>query len=172
MGGAKVAPPPDAIVTLELQNGPDAVRVVWPDGAIEVVGYGALEFAEYSCGAPAPWTWPPGQSLARVPDAADLGSNALDFRAATPSPGRANQPRATWRCSPARSRSRPSSPSAGGGGPSRAACVENRGATASAAGEATLGATARRGRGGRRRCWRARSPPRSRPATPPPSTSR
>ena len=44
-----------------------------------------------SCGTPAPDV-APGQSLARVPDDADLGGNALDFRAAEPSPGRANRP--------------------------------------------------------------------------------
>ncbi len=91
VGGSRVVPTPDAVVGLELQNGPDAVRVVWPDGTIEVVGYGTQEFAEYSCGTPAADV-AAGSSLARVPDAADLGSNALDFRAATPSPGRANQP--------------------------------------------------------------------------------
>ena len=90
VGGALVSPPPDAVATLDLQNGPDAVRLVWPDGLTEVVGYGALAYLEYFCGAPAPDV-ASGQSLARVPDDADLGSNALDFRAATPSPGRANQ---------------------------------------------------------------------------------
>ncbi|HVP14152.1 MAG TPA: lamin tail domain-containing protein [Terriglobales bacterium] len=92
VGGAKVQPAPQSIVTLDLQNGPDAVRVVWPDGAVEVVGYGPQEFAEYACGAPAVDV-PAGRSLARMPDDADLGANAMDFRAAAPSPGRANQPR-------------------------------------------------------------------------------
>src|SRR5262245_15283263 len=41
VGGAGVTPAPDAVVPLDLQNGPDAVRIVWPDGATEVVGYGA-----------------------------------------------------------------------------------------------------------------------------------
>jgi hypothetical protein len=90
VGGARVVPAPQAVVTLELQNGPDAVRLVWPDGAVEVVGWGAHEFGEYACGAPAPDV-PSGWSLARVPDDADGGANALDFRAATPSPGRANR---------------------------------------------------------------------------------
>jgi hypothetical protein len=90
IGGALVMPPPNVVVTLALQNGPDAVRLVWPDGAIEVVGYGALGLPEYFCGAPAADV-ASGFSLARVPDASDLGSNAADFRAASPSPGRANQ---------------------------------------------------------------------------------
>jgi len=40
IGGSLVLPPPGATVTLDLQNGPDAVRLVWPDGVTEVVGYG------------------------------------------------------------------------------------------------------------------------------------
>lgn len=91
IGGARVQPPPDALVTLDLQNGPDAIRLVWPDGVIETVGWGVHEFAEYACGAPATDV-AGGLALARVPDGADLGSNALDFRAADPTPGRANQP--------------------------------------------------------------------------------
>jgi len=91
VGGARVAPPPDAVAALDLQNGPDAVRLVWPDGAIEVVGWGPHEFAGYACGAPAADA-APGLSLARVPDDADFGSNALDFRPFAPSPGRANRP--------------------------------------------------------------------------------
>ncbi len=107
VGGAHVTPPPDALVTLELQNGPDGLRITWPDGAREVVGWGALAYPEYACGAPAPDV-AAGQSLARVPDDADRGGNALDFRASEPSPGRPNQPgvdlslqRGSLACSPA-----------------------------------------------------------------------
>jgi hypothetical protein len=89
VGGALVVPAPDRVVTLELQNGPDALRLVWPDGATEVVGWGAHDFPEYYCGAPAEDV-AGGQSLARIPDTADTGSNAGDFRAADPSPGAAN----------------------------------------------------------------------------------
>lgn len=91
VGGALVLPPPHAVASLDLQNGPDAVRLVWPDGAVEVVGYGPHALVEYFCGAPA-GDVPSGQSLARVPDDSDLGSNAQDFRAATPSPAAANLP--------------------------------------------------------------------------------
>ena len=91
VGGARVVPAPNAQVVLDLQNGPDAVRLVWPDGVVEVVGYGAHEFAEYACGSPAADA-PAGQALARIPDDADRGSNALDFRVAKPTPGRVNQP--------------------------------------------------------------------------------
>jgi hypothetical protein len=140
VGGARVVPPPDVTVTLELQNGPDAVRVVWPDGAIEVVGWGAHEFAEYACGAPAPDV-ASGSSLARLPDDADLGANVLDFRAAAPSPGRANQPRrdlalVTGSLALAPEQPEPGAPAVLSGR------VANRGATSVAADEAALAADA------------------------------
>src|SRR5881409_2055023 len=47
IGGVRVSPAPNAVVELGLQNGPDAVRLSWPDGATEVVGYGALADPEY-----------------------------------------------------------------------------------------------------------------------------
>ena len=90
IGGAAVSPRPDVVLTLDLQNGPDGLRLLWPDGATEVVGWGALEFPEYYCGAPAPDVTG-GQALARIPDRAATGSNAGDFRPAEPSPGFANQ---------------------------------------------------------------------------------
>ena len=89
LGGPKVVPVVDRAVTLDLQNGPDAVRLVWPDAAVEVVGWGALESPEYHCGEPAVDV-PSGLSLARVPETAATGSNAGDFRPAEPSPGAAN----------------------------------------------------------------------------------
>lgn len=90
LGGTRVVPAPDRIAALELQNGPDAVRVVWPDGSSEVVGWGAHDFEEYHCGAPTQDV-ASGQSVARWPDDAATGSNAGDFRASEPSPGAANQ---------------------------------------------------------------------------------
>src|SRR5438093_6711220 len=91
IGGGLVTPAPQAVVELGLQNGPDAVRLLWPDGAAEVVGYGALAYPEYFCGAPAPDA-SSGLSLSRIPDDADAAPKPLDFRPAAPSPGRANQP--------------------------------------------------------------------------------
>jgi hypothetical protein len=140
IGGSGVVPAPDAVVTLDLQNGPDALRLVWPDGATEVVGWGALAYAEYSCGAPAPDV-ASGRALARVPDDADLGSNALDFRDAAPSPGRANQSRrdaALVRGSLAVSPPRP-----GADGAARlSGAVTDAGADSLAAGDAVLEAAA------------------------------
>ncbi len=112
IGGARVVPVPDAVVELSLQNGPDAVRMVWPDGATEVVGYGVLADSEYFCGRPAVDA-AAGQSLARIPDGADLGANDLDFRAATPSPGHANLPQRHVEWIPASLSLTPEQPDAG-----------------------------------------------------------
>ena len=112
VGGAAVTPPPDAIVSLELQNGPDAVRLVWPDGASEVLGWGTHEFAEYACGEAAPDV-ASGQSLARTPDDSNAGGNALDFRPATPSPGAANVSSRNVAIAPGTLRLAPSMPASG-----------------------------------------------------------
>ncbi len=136
VGGALVVPAPDATATLDLQNGPDAVRLVWPDGEIEVVGYGAHEFTEYFCSAPAPDV-ASGQALARVPDDADGGGNALDFRAAPPSPGRANQPRLDLALIAGSLAIDPEQPAPGAAARLTAA-IENRGAEPVAANEARL----------------------------------
>ena len=89
IGGALVSPRPDTLIELALQNGPDAVRLVWPDGVTEVVGYGALSSPEYYCGEPA-IDVPSGQSLARIPDNAMSGDNSRDFQPRAPGPGSAN----------------------------------------------------------------------------------
>lgn len=136
VGGARVVPPADRVVTLDLQNGPDAVRLVWPDGAIEVVGWGTHEFAEYVCGAAAPDA-PAGSALARVPDGADSGSNAGDFRIAVPSPGAANQPGRDAALVRGASRLVPERPAAGQAARLEVT-LENRGATAWSEGEAVL----------------------------------
>ncbi len=73
-----------------LQNGPDAVRLMARGQVLDLLGYGDLEFAEYFEGAPAPDV--SGASLARVVDGRDTDSNASDFRARAPSPGRLNAP--------------------------------------------------------------------------------
>jgi len=140
VGGSRVSPAPDAVVNLELQNGPDAVRMVWPDGAIEVVGFGTHEFPECFCGSPAVDV-AAGQSLARVPDDADLGANALDFRAVTPSPGRANQSQRDLALVPGSLVLTPEQPEAETSA-RLSGRVEDRGATAIAATEAVLSVSA------------------------------
>lgn len=89
IGGVVVTPAVDRLVNLDLQNGPDAVRLVWPDGAHEVLGWGELAYDEYQCGVSAPDV-PSGRALARIPEAAATNDNAGDFREAAPSPGAPN----------------------------------------------------------------------------------
>jgi hypothetical protein len=139
IGGPLVEPPPDAVVTLELQNGPDAVRLVWPDGALEVVGYGALVDSEYFCAVPAPDA-PAGSSLARLPDDSNRGSNALDFAPAEPTPGRANQVTLDAAIEPGSMSIDPPQPVPGATARLSATLI-NRGTRDLAAGQATLVAT-------------------------------
>ena len=139
IGGAAVSPRPDVVVTLDLQNGPDAVRLAWPDGATEVVGWGALEFPEYACGTPAADVTG-GQSLARIPDRAATGSNAGDFRTAEPSPGSANQRSVDATLLRHRSTLEPEQPSPGGTATLRVT-LANAGASAWGADDAALHVT-------------------------------
>jgi hypothetical protein len=90
VGGESVAPRPDAVVALTLQNGPDAVRLVAAlGGVLDLVGYGGLDDPAYVETAAVPAV-AAGQSIARRRDAFDSGDNAADFAAATPTPGRRN----------------------------------------------------------------------------------
>ena len=92
LGEHLLLPPPDRVLVLALENGPDAVRIVAPDGAQDVVGYGDLTYAEYFEGRPAP-DLPAGASLGRSPDGRDTGDNAADFLSLSPpTPGSANRP--------------------------------------------------------------------------------
>ena len=92
VGEGRVEPAPDRVVPVDLQNGPDAVRLVAPDGATDVLGYGALTWATAYEGRPAPDV-PAGFSLARLPDGDDTDDNAADWTAVSPpSPGAANLP--------------------------------------------------------------------------------
>jgi hypothetical protein len=136
IGGSLIAPSPNAVVNLALQNGPDAVRLVWPDGAIEVLGYGAVSDPSQFCGTPAVDA-PSGFSLARIPDDADLGANARDFRAAPPTPGRANLPAHDLAVVAGSLALTPEHPPEDAPA-SLAVRVCNRGATGVAAGEAAL----------------------------------
>lgn len=78
----------DAEVSLGLQNGPDALRLVRGDGSIDLVGWGALAWGEMYEHRPHPGA--AGRSLARRPDGNDSGDNAADFVAADPTPGARN----------------------------------------------------------------------------------
>ena len=75
----------------DLQNGPDAVRLVRDGAVVDLLGYGALAAAELCEGRPAADV--SGRSLARHPDGIDTDDNAADFVPATPTAGRRNAPR-------------------------------------------------------------------------------
>ncbi len=92
IGEGRVSPTPDRVLAFDLENGPDAVRLVAVDGAQDVLGYGPLTFASYFEGRPAPDV-ASGFALARLPDGADTDDNAADWAAVSPpSPGAANLP--------------------------------------------------------------------------------
>jgi len=91
VGGALVSPAADALATLALQNGPDAVRLAVNGETVDLVAYGDLDDPDYAEARSAPGTGS-GASLARIPDGADTDDNAADFRVETPSPGRRNVP--------------------------------------------------------------------------------
>lgn len=94
IGEDGVVPRPDAVAELDLQNGPDACRLVAPDGGMDVCGWGSpLPEGLYE-GSPAPDV-ASGRSLARLPDGRDTGNNAADFADAAPTPGAFNAP-ARW----------------------------------------------------------------------------
>lgn len=78
----------DAEVSLALQNGPDAIRLVHAGQPADVVGYGALTDGALMETAPAPLAV--GRSTARRPDGRDSGDNATDFVTALPTPGTTN----------------------------------------------------------------------------------
>jgi len=80
----------DIQIDLDLQNGPEALRLCAGDAVLDLLGYGeGLDPALYEAW---PAGDPAGQSLARLPDGVDTDQNALDWFAAAPSPGALNQP--------------------------------------------------------------------------------
>ncbi len=92
IGGSNVFPRPDGVLELNLQNGPDAIRLVRSAIVVDLVGYGDLDDPAYvECesahGVPA------GTSIGRKPDGADTDNNRLDFYPMDPSPGGFNIPR-------------------------------------------------------------------------------
>ncbi len=92
IGGGAVTPRPDAVLELNLQNGPDAVRLIAPTGPMDLLGYGDLDDPEYVEGESAPGV-SAGESLGRKPDGRDTDNNRADFHSMVPSPGRFNVPR-------------------------------------------------------------------------------
>jgi hypothetical protein len=90
IGEEDVAPAPDYVTSLDLQNGPDGVRLTDGTATADVVGWGEPLFEEYYEGEPA-IDAPSGSSLARVPDCYDHDDNSVDLLACTsPTPGLRN----------------------------------------------------------------------------------
>lgn len=89
VGERDVAPPPDHVTALDLQNGPDGCRVTDGTAVVDVVGWGEPLFVEYSEGTPAADV-ASGFALARLPDCMDVDDNSLDFAARPPTPGSRN----------------------------------------------------------------------------------
>jgi hypothetical protein len=80
---------------LDLQNGPDGVRLLKQGFELDRLGWGEHTHGEYYEGHPAPLARG-GQSLARRVDGTDSQDNAADFEASAPTPGRPNHPSIDW----------------------------------------------------------------------------
>ncbi len=89
VGGEFVRPPPDVVMGLSLQNGPDALGVFAAGVALDLVGYGGFSDPLYTEGSGAAPVRA-GESTARIPDGHDSGDNFADFSARSPSPTRYN----------------------------------------------------------------------------------
>lgn len=76
---------------LDLQNGPDGVRLVREGLELDRVGWGELAEREYCEGNPADAVGS-GKSLARCEDGRDTDDNHTDFAEASPTPGGWNHP--------------------------------------------------------------------------------
>lgn len=87
--------PGDPAPDLELQNGPDGVRLLKHGFELDRLGWGNLAHPEYFEGHPAPAVRS-GHSLARKADGMDTDDNAADFEEGAPTPGRPNRPRVDW----------------------------------------------------------------------------
>jgi hypothetical protein len=80
---------------LDLQNGPDGVRLLKQGFVLDRCGWGDLAHPEFFEGHPARAVRA-GMSLARADDGVDSDDNAADFIEAVPTPGRANRPSDDW----------------------------------------------------------------------------
>jgi len=83
---------PNAVASLGLQNGPDAVRLSLDGDVLDLLGYGALATVALYEGLPHPGATG-GGSLARRPDGHDTDRNDADWNIlAEPTPGAPNYP--------------------------------------------------------------------------------
>jgi len=87
---------PNVLVSLRLQNGPDAVRLRRGDTVLDRLGYGDLSDPDFYETAPHPGA--AAASLGRRPDGADSDRNDRDWVVCEePTPGRPNFPEHAWR---------------------------------------------------------------------------
>ncbi len=70
----------DQLLNFDVQNGPDSVVLLGPDGMLDALGFGEFAPGEIFAGEgnPAPGV-PPGSSLARIFANVDTDDNAADF---------------------------------------------------------------------------------------------
>lgn len=81
----------DQLLNFDIQNGPDSVVLLGPDGVLDALGFGEFGPGEIFAGegVPAPGV-PPGSSLARIFANVDTDDNAADFeQLLVPTPGEA-----------------------------------------------------------------------------------
>ncbi|MBN2564407.1 MAG: lamin tail domain-containing protein, partial [Candidatus Eisenbacteria bacterium] len=89
IGEADVESVPDYVTPLDLQNGPDGVRLSDGIAPVDVIGWGEPLFQEYYEGAPAADVMS-GRSLSRSPDCYDSDMNTIDLIGSEPTPGARN----------------------------------------------------------------------------------
>ena len=89
VGGVDCIPVPNYIAQCGLQNGPDAVRLIYNGSVVDLVGYGDLDFSILYESKPAVDVVG-GYSLSRKPDGKDSGNNSLDFVSSLPTPAKKN----------------------------------------------------------------------------------
>lgn len=83
---------PDAVASLGLQNGPDALRLLREGEVLDLLGYGDLSWPALYEGLPHPGATG-GGALARRPDGHDTDRNDLDWHVpGEPTPGASNYP--------------------------------------------------------------------------------
>ncbi len=88
-GGEDCVPTPEFTAMCGLQNGADAVRLLYNGSIVDLVGYGELNLSALYESNPAVDV-DEGFSLSRKPDGRDSGNNNADFVPSFPTPGRKN----------------------------------------------------------------------------------
>jgi hypothetical protein len=83
------------VAEIDLQNGPDGVRLLKQGFELDRLGWGNLAHPEYYEGHPSPAVRS-GMALGRRVDASDSDDNASDFEEQIPTPGRPNRPADDW----------------------------------------------------------------------------